>query len=70
MAAAPDSLIQRKCGLDDAKESADRAARVAVGTVASELSATPRSLTRVVFCCFSERSAEHHVDAVSDLGLT
>ena len=48
---------------------ADRAARIAVGTVASELSAKPRSLTRVVFCCFSEQSAQHHMDAVGDLGL-
>jgi O-acetyl-ADP-ribose deacetylase len=48
---------------------ADRAARIAVGTVASELSAAPRSLTRVVFCCFSEQSARHHVDAVGHLGL-
>jgi O-acetyl-ADP-ribose deacetylase (regulator of RNase III) len=49
---------------------ADRAARIAVGTVASELSAKPRSLNRLVFCCFSESSAQHHVDAVGDLGLT
>ena len=48
---------------------ADRAARISAGTVASELSAKPRSLTRVVFCCFSESSAQHHVDAVGDLGL-
>jgi O-acetyl-ADP-ribose deacetylase (regulator of RNase III) len=48
---------------------ADRAARIAVGAVASELSAAPRSLSRVVFCCFSEQSAQHHRDAVSDLGL-
>jgi O-acetyl-ADP-ribose deacetylase (regulator of RNase III) len=47
---------------------ADRAARIAVGTVASRLSA-PRSLTRVVFCCFSRQSAQHHVDAAADLGL-
>ena len=46
-----------------------RAARVAVGTVASELSAAPRSLTRVVFCCFSESSAQHHLDVVGDMGL-
>ena len=32
---------------------ADRAARIAVGTVASRVAAAPRSLTRVVFCCFS-----------------
>jgi O-acetyl-ADP-ribose deacetylase len=47
----------------------DRAARIAVGTVASELSAAPRLLTRVVFCCFSEQSAQHHLDVVGDLGL-
>src|SRR4051794_319361 len=48
---------------------ADRAARIAVGTVASELSAAPRSLTHVVFCCFSESSAQCHLDVVGDLGL-
>ena len=48
---------------------ADRAARIAVGTVASELSAAPRTLARVVFCCFSEQSAQHHLDVVGDLGL-
>jgi len=48
---------------------ADRAARIAIGTVASELSAAPRSLSRVVFCCFSEESAQHHLDVVGDLGL-
>jgi O-acetyl-ADP-ribose deacetylase (regulator of RNase III) len=48
---------------------ADRAARIAVGMVASELSAAPRSLTRVVFCCFSEGPARHHIEAVRDLGL-
>jgi O-acetyl-ADP-ribose deacetylase len=49
---------------------ADRAARIAVGTVAAELSATPRSLTRIVFCCFSETPAQHHIDAARELGLT
>ena len=48
---------------------ADRAARIAVGTVASQLSA-PRSLNRVVFCCFSEQSAQHHVDAAHEMRLT
>ena len=47
----------------------DRAARIAVGTIASELSAAPRSITRVMFCCFSEQSAQHHLDVVGDLGL-
>src|ERR1700704_6252346 len=36
---------------------ANRAARIAVGTVASEIAAAPRGLGRVVFCCFSEESA-------------
>jgi O-acetyl-ADP-ribose deacetylase (regulator of RNase III) len=48
---------------------ADRAARIAVGTVVSELSAAPRSIARAVFCCFSEASAQHHLDVVGDLGL-
>jgi O-acetyl-ADP-ribose deacetylase len=47
----------------------DRAARIAVGTVAAELAATPRGLTRVVLCCFSQAAADHHVAAVGDLGL-
>src|ERR1043165_6769790 len=38
---------------------ADRAARIAVGTVASEL-AKHATITRVVFCCFSGQSAQHH----------
>ena len=49
---------------------ADRAARIAVGTVASELAAAPRSFGRVVFCCFSAQSAQHHVAAARDhLGI-
>ncbi len=48
---------------------ADRAARIAVGTVASELAAAHRGLKRVVFCCFSAQSAEHHRDAFGELGL-
>jgi len=48
---------------------ADRAARVAVGTVVSELSAAPRGIARVVFCCFSPDSAQHHMDAFAELGL-
>jgi O-acetyl-ADP-ribose deacetylase (regulator of RNase III) len=48
---------------------ADRAARVAVGTVASELASAPRGITRVIFCCFSQDGAEHHKDAFAELGL-
>jgi O-acetyl-ADP-ribose deacetylase (regulator of RNase III) len=47
----------------------DRAARIAVGTVAAEVAADARGLTRVVFCCFSEDAAAHHKDAFADLGL-
>lgn len=47
----------------------DRAARIAVGTVVSELSAQPRRMNRVVFCCFSGESATHHADAFAELGL-
>ena len=47
----------------------DRAARIAVGTVASELAAAPRGIVRVVFCCFGKRAADHHASAFADLGL-
>src|SRR6185503_19910661 len=33
---------------------ADRAARIAVGTVKTNLSAAPRGPMQVIFCCFSE----------------
>ena len=48
---------------------ADLAARVAVGTVAAEIAARPRGITRVVFCCFAPESAEHHKTAFAELGL-
>ena len=48
----------------------DRAARIAVGTVAAELAASPRGVSRVVLCCFSAAAADHHVAAMNDLGLT
>jgi O-acetyl-ADP-ribose deacetylase (regulator of RNase III) len=47
----------------------DRAARIAVGTVAAEVSADPGALAQVVFCCFSPDSAKHHENAFADLGL-
>jgi O-acetyl-ADP-ribose deacetylase (regulator of RNase III) len=47
----------------------DLAARIAVGTVASEIAAHPRGMARVVFCCFSEESADHHKEAFGELGL-
>ena len=48
---------------------AERAARIAVGTVASEIAAMARGITHVVFCCFSPEAAEHHKDAFAELGL-
>jgi O-acetyl-ADP-ribose deacetylase (regulator of RNase III) len=47
----------------------DRAARIAVGTVAAEVANAPRGIKRVVFCCFSPDSAKHHQDAFAELGL-
>jgi O-acetyl-ADP-ribose deacetylase (regulator of RNase III) len=47
---------------------ADRAARVAVATVAAELAAA-RGIGRVVFCCFAQGAADHHATAFADLGL-
>lgn len=48
---------------------ADRAARIAVGTVVAELSGQPSTLKRVIFCCFSQDAAQHHADAFAELGL-
>lgn len=49
---------------------AQRAADIAVGTVVSELAAAPRGITRVVFCCFNAASAQCHIEALSELGLS
>jgi O-acetyl-ADP-ribose deacetylase len=48
---------------------ADRAARIAVGTVAAEIAAAPRGIERVVFCCFAGSAAGHHSNAFAELGL-
>jgi O-acetyl-ADP-ribose deacetylase len=47
----------------------DRAARIAIGTVAAELAASARGVERVVFCCFAQPAADHHAAAFADLGL-
>ena len=47
----------------------DLAARIAVGTVASEIASRPRGVRSVTFCCFAPESAEHHKAAFVDLGL-
>src|SRR3984957_10163362 len=41
----------------------DRAAGIAVATVSAQITAAPRGLERVVFCCFSQAAAEHHREA-------
>jgi O-acetyl-ADP-ribose deacetylase (regulator of RNase III) len=48
---------------------AERAALIAVGTVISELKEKPGSLQHVVFCCFSEQSAQYHAAAFTELGI-
>ena len=47
---------------------ADRAARIAVGTVVSELSAAARGIVRVVFCCFGGLGEASH-GCVRGIGL-
>ena len=47
---------------------ADRAARIAVRTVAAGLADRP-SIKRAIFCCFSAQSVQHHVDATRKSGL-
>jgi O-acetyl-ADP-ribose deacetylase (regulator of RNase III) len=46
---------------------ADRAAQIAVATTAGALGAAP-SISQVIFCCFSERSAALHREALSAYG--
>ncbi|MFB9268197.1 O-acetyl-ADP-ribose deacetylase [Bradyrhizobium erythrophlei] len=46
---------------------ADRAARIAIGTVADALAASP-AVTRVVFCCFSAASGQLHQEALATFG--
>jgi O-acetyl-ADP-ribose deacetylase (regulator of RNase III) len=45
------------------------AARIAVGTVASELAATAAASRRVVFCCFNRDAAVPYETAFAELGL-
>jgi O-acetyl-ADP-ribose deacetylase len=47
----------------------ERAARIAVGTVAADIAHAPHAITRVVFCCFSPDAAAHHQDAFAAVGL-
>jgi len=47
----------------------DRAARIAISTVASEIRTAPREIACVVFCCFSQLAADHHREAFGELSL-
>jgi len=47
----------------------DRAARIAVGTVASEVAGSSHEFRYVAFCCFSPDAAEHYKTAFAELGL-
>ncbi len=44
---------------------ADRAARIAVSTIMKEVDAG-NAIGHVIFCCFSEESAEHHEKALNE----
>jgi O-acetyl-ADP-ribose deacetylase (regulator of RNase III) len=50
----------------------ERAARIAVGTVASELAAgdAVTAMRQVVFCCFDQDAASHYRDAFGEFGIT
>jgi O-acetyl-ADP-ribose deacetylase (regulator of RNase III) len=47
----------------------DRAARIAAGTIVSELAGLKPGIQRVIFCCFSDASAQYHRAAFDGLGL-
>ena len=47
----------------------DRAARIATGAIVSELAAKSLGIKRVVLCCFTALSAQHHVEALTQMGL-
>jgi O-acetyl-ADP-ribose deacetylase (regulator of RNase III) len=46
---------------------ADRAAAIAVSATADALAAAP-AVTRVIFCCFSNDSAQLHAQAIAERG--
>jgi O-acetyl-ADP-ribose deacetylase (regulator of RNase III) len=48
----------------------DRAARVAVGTVAAELASAAGTVSYVLFCCFAQEAADHHIEAFAELALS
>ena len=46
---------------------ADRAAGIAISATVNALAAAP-SVTRIIFCCFSDDSARLHAQAIAQLG--
>ena len=46
---------------------ADRAARIAVSTTIEALQAAP-VVSRAIFCCFSDKSADLHAQALAEFG--
>jgi O-acetyl-ADP-ribose deacetylase (regulator of RNase III) len=46
---------------------AERAARIAVSTTIEALQAAP-AVSRVIFCCFSDKSADLHAQALAEFG--
>jgi O-acetyl-ADP-ribose deacetylase len=46
---------------------ADRAARIAVAATSEALAAAPM-VSRIIFCCFSNDSAQLHAQALADVG--
>ena len=46
---------------------ADAAAEIAVRTVAGYVQREPAAFDRIIFCCFSEESADHHRKALDGL---
>jgi O-acetyl-ADP-ribose deacetylase (regulator of RNase III) len=47
----------------------ERAARIAVGTVKTEIGSAPAEMQRIAFCCFNQDAATHYQDAFWNLGL-
>jgi O-acetyl-ADP-ribose deacetylase len=47
----------------------DRAARIAVAAAATHAASSRGGIERVVFCCYAQGAADHHLTAFAELGL-
>jgi O-acetyl-ADP-ribose deacetylase (regulator of RNase III) len=47
----------------------DRAARIAVAAATTHAAASRGGIERVVFCCYAQSAADHHLTAFAELGL-